>query len=58
MILSDREIQMEIESGRLRFIPAIEDRRISPSSLDLLLDNEFIIFAPQPPGVETTINLS
>ena len=58
MILSDREIQMEIETGRLRFTPAIEDRRISPSSLDLLLDNEFIIFAPQPPGVETTFNLS
>ena len=57
MILSDREIQMEIESGRLRFIPAIEDRRISPSSLDLLLGNEFTIFDPPKPGVETIINL-
>ena len=57
MILSDREIQMEIESGRLRFTPAIEDRRISPSSLDLLLGNEFTIFDAQTPGVETIINL-
>ena len=58
MILSDREIQMEIESGRLRFTPEIEDRRISPSSLDLLLGNEFTIFEPPKPGVETTITLS
>lgn len=57
MILSDREIQMEIESGGLRFTPAIDDRRISPSSLDLLLGNVFTLFDPPTPGVETIIDI-
>ena len=57
MILSDREILMEIASRRLRFTPAIGDYQISPSSLDLLLSNQFTRFKAQTPGVETAISL-
>lgn len=58
MILSDREIRMEIESGGIRFTPAVDEGRISPSSLDLLLGNVFTLFDPPTPGVETIINVS
>ena len=57
MILSDREILMEIGSGRLRFNPAIEDGQISPSSIDLRLSNQFTVFKRNAPGVETVIDL-
>ena len=57
MILSDREILMEIRSGRLRLTPEIEDSQISPSSLDLRLSNRFTIFNRNVPGVETVIDL-
>ncbi len=57
MILSDREIRMEMESGRLRFNPAIEDGQISPSSIDLRLSNQFTIFKRNTPGVEMVIDM-
>ena len=46
MILSDREISMEIDSGRLKFDPEIENSQISPSSVDLRLSNQFKVFKP------------
>ena len=58
MILSDREIRMEIDSGRLRFTPPIAGGRISPSSVDLLLSNQFSVFKPQSQGIETVIDLT
>ena len=58
MILSDREIRMEIDSGRLRFTPHVSDGRISPSSVDLLLSNQFRLFRPQSQGIETIIDLT
>ncbi len=58
MILSDREISMEIDSGRLKFDPEIENSQISPSSVDLRLSNQFKVFKPQPQGVETIIDLT
>ena len=57
MILSDREILMEVGSGRLKFEPAIEDGQISPSSIDLRLSNQFTIFKRNDPGVKTVIDL-
>ena len=57
MILSDREILMEIASRRLRFDPPITGIQISPSSLDLRLSNQFTVFNPQRPGIETVIDL-
>ena len=57
MILSDKEILMEIRSGRLRFDPTIEDGQISPSSIDLHLSDQFTIFTRNAPGVETVIDL-
>ena len=57
MILSDREIRMEIDSGRLKFAPRIDNRQISPSSLDLRLSNQFTVLRPQPTGVETIIDV-
>ena len=57
MILSDKEILMEIRSGGLRFDPAIEDSQISPSSIDLHLSDQFTIFTRNAPGVETVIDL-
>ena len=58
MILSDREIRMEILSGRLRFTPEVIEERISPSSVDLLLSNQFRFFDPPRPGIETIIDLT
>ncbi len=57
MILSDKEILMEIRSGRLRFDPAIEDGQISPSSIDLHLSDQFTIFTRNAPGVGIVIDL-
>ena len=58
MVLSDHEIQMELDNGRLRFSLPITDGRISPSSVDLLPSNQFNVFKPQSQGVETVIDLT
>ena len=55
MVLSDREIWMEIGSGRLGFNPMIEPGQVTPSSVDLRLGNEFTTF-PMIPGVDTQID--
>ena len=56
MILSDREIWMEIGSQRLKFDPQIEPEQVGPSSVDLRLSTEFTILdahqSPQIKGVE------
>lgn len=57
MILSDRDIMQEVANGSLRFIPPIDNTRISPSSLDLRLSNQFTVLRPQPPGVEVIVDL-
>lgn len=58
MILSDRDIMLEIANGDLRFMPPIDNTRISPSSLDLRLSNQFTVLRPQPPGVEVIVDLT
>ena len=58
MILSDREIWMEIGSGRLKFSPGLEPDQVGPSSIDLRLGNEFTVFKPPELGLQTTIDLS
>lgn len=45
MILSDRDIQLELESGRLVIDPIGDpDKQIQPASVDLRLGTEFTIF--------------
>ena len=58
MVLSDREIRMEIESGRLRFTPEIEWDQITPSAVDLRLSHTFTTFSREPEGAETLIDLA
>lgn len=60
MILSDREIWMEIGSQRLKFDPHIEPEQVSPSAVDLRLSNEFTILdqshiSPSVQGVENQV---
>ena len=56
MILSDREIWMEIGSSRLVITPDPEVDQIAPSALDLRLGNEFTTFPEPVPGVKTLID--
>jgi dCTP deaminase len=58
MILSDREIWMEIGSGRLKFTPDIEPEQVVPSAVDLRLSNQFTSFKPAVAGVETIIDIT
>lgn len=58
MILSDREIWMEIGSGRLKFTPEILPEQVTSSAVDLRLGNQFTTFKPPVAGVETVIDLS
>ena len=58
MILSDREIWMEISSGHLSFDPEIEFNQVVPSAVDLRLGNQFTTFKTQPVGVDTLIDLA
>ncbi len=58
MVLSDREIWMEIQSGGLKFTPAIVPGHISPSSVDLRLANQITTFSPTPEGAEILIDLA
>ena len=56
MVLSDREIWMEVGSNRLAIIPDLAIDQVSPSAFDLRLGNEFTTFPGPLPGVETVIN--
>ncbi len=59
MVLSDHEIWMELQSGRLVISPEVPNENISPSALDLRLGNTFTRFVPPKiEGVRTTIDLS
>jgi len=58
MILSDREIWMEIGSGRLRFDPPIEPEQVVSSAVDLRLSDKFTRFKKPVEGIETIIDLS
>ena len=44
MILSDRDIRAEIESGRITIDP-YDERCVQPSSVDLHVDSQFRVFA-------------
>ena len=57
MVLSDREIWMEIGSGRLKFSPEITPDQVSPSSVDLRLGHTFTTFRQSPEGADTLIDL-
>ena len=56
MILSNRDIIKEIESGGLRFDPMIPLDQISTSSIDLRIANVFTVPGSTPPGVFITID--
>ena len=43
MVLSDRTIRAEIESGRIEIDP-YDDKRVQPSSVDLRVDRKFRVF--------------
>ena len=58
MVLSDQEIWMEINSGRLSFHPPITPDQVSTSSIDLRLSNQFTTFKPPREGVTTTLDLT
>ena len=47
-MLSDREIWMEIERGRLIFDPAINPEQVGPSSVDLRISDTLLSL--KPPG--------
>jgi len=62
MVLSDLEIWMEIQSGRLSFSPAIPFQNVGPSSIDLRLGDEITHFPnddsdPPPPGLSTDTSI-
>ena len=56
MILSDREIWMEIGSERLKFTPPIGPEQVGPSAVDLRLGNEFTTFRTPEAGIEVVID--
>lgn len=56
MILSDREIWMEVGSSRLVITPDLEADQVSPSALDLRLGNAFTTFPGPVKGAETVID--
>lgn len=58
MVLSDQEIWMEINSGRLSFEPPIRPYQVSPSAIDLTLSNQFTVFKPPVTGVTTILDLT
>ena len=48
MVLSNVDIRKEIELGRLKFAPPIEEARIGSSSIDLLLHEDLTILPEGP----------
>lgn len=58
MILSDKEIWMEIQSRQLVFDPPIEPEQVHTSSVDLRLSDQFTVLTPPPQGAEIRIDLA
>ncbi|PKB70419.1 MAG: dCTP deaminase [SAR202 cluster bacterium Io17-Chloro-G6] len=59
MILSDREIWMELQTGRMIIDPQVEFNQVAPSSVDLRLGNHFTKLSPiNTPGVITHIDVA
>ena len=59
MVLSDHEIWMEVQSGKLAFTPEVAWNSITPSSVDLHLGNSFTLFDPPAiQGVTTAVDLA
>ena len=58
MILCDREIWMEIQTGRLTFVPPIEPDQVSPSAVDLRLSDQFTVLESPPAGAVILIDPS
>ena len=58
MILSDREIWMEVGSQRLKFTPNIEPEQVTSSAVDLRLSNQFTTLNSPITGVETIVDLA
>lgn len=56
MILTDREIQIALESGSLVIDPAPDARAYSSTSVDLTLDASLSVFKDNPSGVETAVD--
>jgi dCTP deaminase len=57
MILSDREIKLELEAGVLRIEPPPEPQDISPSSIDLHLSSRLFIPRKPPSGLSAVVEL-
>ena len=58
MILSDGEIWMEVNSGRLGFQPEIGEDQVGPSAVDLRLSNNFTTLRSLVAGTKTMVDLS
>ena len=56
MILSDREIQIAMESGAISIDPKPPANAFNSASLDLTLDPNIIVFKPPEPGLELLID--
>ena len=54
MVLSQREIRAEVESGDLEFVPGLEEKQWGPTNVDLRLDRRFTVFK-EAPGVSISI---
>jgi dCTP deaminase len=58
MILSDREILMEIEAGHLVFEPTVSIEDLSTTSVDLHLDAQIGRFKQPPAALRQVVDLS
>ena len=58
MILSDREIQMEIHAGNLVFDPPVTDDDLATTAVDLHMGGSVGLFKEPLPGVSMVIDLS
>jgi dCTP deaminase len=56
VILTDREIQIALESGSLVIDPAPDARAYSSTSVDLTLDRSLSAYKENPSGVETAVD--
>jgi dCTP deaminase len=53
VILSDRDLRRELGAGRIRVEP-MDAGAVQPSSIDLRVENQFRIFANNPPPRTST----
>ncbi len=58
MILSDREIRMEIDAGNLVFNPSVGDDDFSTTAVDLHLGNSIGSFRPPNDAIRMQVDLS